>query len=44
VESAPGQRSFGSPIKMSRSRASYRRPPPRLNEHGGEVLGPVKGK
>lgn len=44
VESAPGQRSFGSPIKLSRSRASYRRPPPRLNEHGDEVLGAITEK
>jgi crotonobetainyl-CoA:carnitine CoA-transferase CaiB-like acyl-CoA transferase len=34
---------IGSPIKMSATPASYRRPPPRLGEHTDEVLREVLG-
>jgi crotonobetainyl-CoA:carnitine CoA-transferase CaiB-like acyl-CoA transferase len=34
-----GYRGTGSPIKMSRSLASYRLPPPRFGEHTREILG-----
>jgi crotonobetainyl-CoA:carnitine CoA-transferase CaiB-like acyl-CoA transferase len=29
----------GAPVKLSRTPASYRRPPPRFGEHDGEMLG-----
>jgi crotonobetainyl-CoA:carnitine CoA-transferase CaiB-like acyl-CoA transferase len=34
-----GYRGTGSPIKLSRTPASYRRRPPRLGEHTDEILG-----
>ena len=35
-----GYRGTASPIKLGRTPASYHRPPPRLGQHSGEVLGP----
>ncbi|MGI4944883.1 MAG: CoA transferase, partial [Janthinobacterium lividum] len=32
-------RGLGPPVKLSRTPASVRRPPPHLNEHGSEIAG-----
>ena len=34
----------GAPVKLSRTPATYRRPPPRLGEHTEEVLGKLGKK
>ncbi|KMO19926.1 CaiB/BaiF CoA transferase family protein [Methylobacterium platani] len=39
-----GYQGLGPPVKLSRTPASVRRPPPRLDEHAEEVLGPYRAR